>query len=191
MAADSLALSSARSEGLPKVNSSLKGFISLSSPLLARAPPPVAYGYGANVDTPTKLYISNLDYAVSNEDIKELFSELGDIKRYSINYDKSGRSKGTAEVVFSTRSNALAAVKKYNNVHLDGKPMKIELIGTNIETPLPLPPPAIFGFAAPAAYFRVEEDGFGAGVDLVGMVGGMWVAGEGRETLEVGRENAK
>uniref|UniRef100_A0A0E0MIJ5 RRM domain-containing protein n=1 Tax=Oryza punctata TaxID=4537 RepID=A0A0E0MIJ5_ORYPU len=114
--------------------------------------PPTAYGFGTHptpVETGTKLYISNLDYAVSNEDIKELFSEVGHVKRYSINYDKSGRSKGTAEVVFSRKSDALAAVKRYNNVQLDGKPMKLELIGINIE---PLPP-AIFGFAAPAGYF--------------------------------------
>uniref|UniRef100_A0A0D3HQC8 RRM domain-containing protein n=1 Tax=Oryza barthii TaxID=65489 RepID=A0A0D3HQC8_9ORYZ len=114
--------------------------------------PPTAYVHptpAANVETGTKLYISNLDYAVSNEDIKELFSEVGDVKRYSINYDRSGRSKGTAEVVFSRKSDALAAVKRYNNVQLDGKPMKLELIGINIEPP----PPAIFGFAAPAGYF--------------------------------------
>jgi THO complex subunit 4 len=26
-------------------------------------------------------------------------------------------------------------VKRYNNVQLDGKPMKIEIVGTNISTP--------------------------------------------------------
>lgn len=28
----------------------------------------------------------------------------------------------------------MAAVKRYNNVQLDGKPMKIEIVGTNIAT---------------------------------------------------------
>ncbi|XP_047317254.1 THO complex subunit 4B-like [Impatiens glandulifera] len=88
-----------------------------------------------SIETGTKLYISNLDYGVSNEDIKELFSEVGDIKRYGIHYDRSGRSKGTAEVVFSKRQEAVAAVKRYNNVQLDGKPMKTEIVGTNIATP--------------------------------------------------------
>ncbi|KAI3975131.1 hypothetical protein MKX01_038459 [Papaver californicum] len=93
-----------------------------------------------------KLYVSNLDYGVSNEDIKELFSEVGEIQRYSVNYDRSGRSKGTAEVVFVRRSDAAAAVKRYNNVQLDGKPMKIEIVGANIAPPV-FPPvnPAIFG----------------------------------------------
>lgn len=41
-------------------------------------------------------------------------------------------SQGTAEVVFSRWSEALAAVKRYDNVQLDGKPMKIDIVGPNI-----------------------------------------------------------
>uniref|UniRef100_A0A1J3CVC4 THO complex subunit 4B n=1 Tax=Noccaea caerulescens TaxID=107243 RepID=A0A1J3CVC4_NOCCA len=92
---------------------------------------------GSSIETGTKLYISNLDYGVSNEDIKELFSEVGDLKRYGIHYDRSGRSKGTAEVVYSRRGDALAAVKRYNNVQLDGKLMKIEIVGTNLSAQAP------------------------------------------------------
>lgn len=29
----------------------------------------------------------------------------------------------------------MAAIKRYNNVQLDGKPMKLELVGTNIPAP--------------------------------------------------------
>ncbi|XP_038694924.1 THO complex subunit 4A-like isoform X2 [Tripterygium wilfordii] len=97
----------------------------------------VQAGGASSIETGTKLYISNLDYGVSNEDIKELFSEVGDLKRYAIHYDRSGRSKGTGEVVFSRRADAVAAVKRYNNVQLDGKPMKTEIVGTNISTPAP------------------------------------------------------
>ncbi|GJN31067.1 hypothetical protein PR202_gb19422 [Eleusine coracana subsp. coracana] len=103
------------------------------------------------IETGTKLYISNLDFGVSTEDIKELFSELGDLKRYSINYDRSGRSKGTAEVVFARRADAVAAVKKYNNVQLDGKPMKIEIVGTNTPTAAAAPPVTNGGLARNAA----------------------------------------
>ncbi|KAI8556380.1 hypothetical protein RHMOL_Rhmol05G0248400 [Rhododendron molle] len=52
-------------------------------------------------------------------------------------------SYGMAEVVFSQRKDAEAAVKRYNNVQLDGKPMMIEILGTNIATPATLPPPTI------------------------------------------------
>ncbi|KAF7064881.1 hypothetical protein CFC21_071093 [Triticum aestivum] len=146
------------------------------------------------VETGTKLYISNLDYNVSNEDIKELFAEVGDLKRYSINYDKSGRSKGTAEVIFSRKSDALAALKRYNNVQLDGKPMKIEVIGTNIEAPPP--PPAIFTLNTPTIgnFIPSYSGGRGRGGDGGrgwprgrGGFGGRSAAGRGRGRGDVGR----
>lgn len=43
--------------------------------------------------------------------------------------------QGSAEVVYARRSDAFAALKRYNNVQLDGKPMKIEIIGVNAEMP--------------------------------------------------------
>ncbi|XP_078429489.1 THO complex subunit 4C-like [Wolffia australiana] len=79
----------------------------------------------------TKLYVSNLDYGVSNEDIKELFSEIGQLRRSTLHFDQNGRSIGSAEVVFVRRSDAVAALKRYNNVQLDGKAMKIEILGVD------------------------------------------------------------
>jgi RNA recognition motif-containing protein len=46
--------------------------------------------------------------------------------------------QGTAEVVFALQTDALAAIKRYNNVQLDGKPLKIELVGDNVITPVPV-----------------------------------------------------
>merc|ERR1712226_662689 len=51
----------------------------------------------------TKLYVSNLDFGVSNQDIKELFSEFGPMVRYGVNHSTAGRSVGTAEVIFKNR----------------------------------------------------------------------------------------
>lgn len=45
-------------------------------------------------------------------------------------------TQGSAEVVFARRSDAFQALKRYNNVQLDGKPMKIEIIGVNAEIPI-------------------------------------------------------
>ncbi|KAJ7568108.1 hypothetical protein O6H91_01G018700 [Diphasiastrum complanatum] len=93
-------------------------------------------GKAAGIETGIKLYISNLEYGVSNEDVKELFSEVGELKHCSINYDRIGRSKGTAEVVYTKKEDAISAIKRYNSVQLDGKPMKIEVIGTSISEEL-------------------------------------------------------
>ncbi len=40
----------------------------------------------------------------------------------------SGKSKGTAVIVFERRADAMSAVTKYNNVSLDKQPMRIELV---------------------------------------------------------------
>ncbi|KAH7533788.1 hypothetical protein FEM48_Zijuj04G0169000 [Ziziphus jujuba var. spinosa] len=88
------------------------------------------------VEIGTKLYVSNLDNGVTNEDIRELFAEIGDLRRYAVHYDKNGRPSGSAEVVYTRRSDAFAALKRYNNVLLDGKPMKIEIVGANPGMPI-------------------------------------------------------
>ncbi|KVI09789.1 Nucleotide-binding, alpha-beta plait [Cynara cardunculus var. scolymus] len=90
------------------------------------------------MELPTRILSHELHTHVVH--LQVLFSDVGELKRYSIHYDRSGRSKGTAEVVYMRQPDAVAAMKRYNNVLLDGKPMKLELVGINIFTPVPIPP---------------------------------------------------
>lgn len=48
--------------------------------------------------------------------------------------------QGTAEVVFLHKTDALAAIKRYDNIRLDGKPLKIDFVGANILIPAVVQP---------------------------------------------------
>jgi THO complex subunit 4 len=54
---------------------------------------------------------------------------VGRVKKSGLNFNEHGKSKGTAEVIYASRADALKAIKTYNGVKLDGKPLRIDLVG--------------------------------------------------------------
>lgn len=76
----------------------------------------------------TKLFVSNLHWEVTPEDVKELFQTVAPVLSHAVHFDNSGRSEGTAEVVFKTRAQAVLAQNQYSGVKLDNREIQIDLI---------------------------------------------------------------
>nr|GLL20834.1 THO complex subunit 4A-like [Ipomoea trifida] len=86
---------------------------------------------------------------------KTLFSEIGHLQNFGIHYDRTGRSMGTGEVVFFRRSDAMAAMRTFHNVPLDGRPIKIDEVGVHVEiAPAPVPLPRLFLGSLPITPFQ-------------------------------------
>jgi len=85
-----------------------------------------------SIETGTRVHIENLEYTVTEENLQEIFERIGYVKKAVVHYDKSGRSEGTAEVTFERKTDALTAVKRYDGVEIDGKPVRLTLLGSNL-----------------------------------------------------------
>jgi len=71
-----------------------------------------------------KLYIGSLDYAVTADQLKELFSEAGTVVDSVVISDKySGRSKGFGFVEMSSKEEAKKAIEKFNEKDFQGRKM--------------------------------------------------------------------
>ena len=73
-------------------------------------------------DSGIRLQVTNLEGTVSQEDLSELFGDIGPLKRVRV------PTPGTAEILFCNKEDAERAVDVYHNRQLDGKPMKCSLM---------------------------------------------------------------
>jgi len=72
------------------------------------------------------LYVGNLAYSVTEEDLKDVFSEFGELESVNIIKDKySGQSKGFGFVEMPDNSEADKAIKALNGSQLKGRPIKV------------------------------------------------------------------
>ncbi len=73
-----------------------------------------------------KLYVGNLLYEISDEDLKELFAQAGNVVSANvIRYHDSGRSKGFAFVEMETEEAAQSAMDTLNGQDFKGRKLVV------------------------------------------------------------------
>ena len=73
-----------------------------------------------------KLYVGNLSYNTSQEQLMTLFSEAGEVKEVNVITDRdTGRPKGFAFVEMATEEAAQAAISRFNNYSLDDRNLTV------------------------------------------------------------------
>jgi RNA recognition motif-containing protein len=75
-----------------------------------------------------KLYVGNLSYTTTEEDLRTLFSQAGNVAAVTLIKDRdSGRSKGFAFVEMSTQAEAEEAIKMLNGKNYGERELKVNI----------------------------------------------------------------
>jgi len=74
----------------------------------------------------TKLYVGNLAFQTTSQELQELFAQAGTVESASVVEDRdTGRSRGFAFVEMSTKEEATAAIEQFNGKELGGRALKV------------------------------------------------------------------
>lgn len=75
-----------------------------------------------------KLYVGNLNYASTEQELNSLFGEYGAVQEVFIPKDKmTGRARGFAFVTYTENDAAENAVNALNGVEFGGRPLKVNI----------------------------------------------------------------
>ena len=82
------------------------------------------------------IYVGNLTYGATENDLRNLFGEYGTVTKVSIITDKmTGKSKGFAFVEMENDADGQNAIDELNGADLQGRNLKINLARPREERP--------------------------------------------------------
>ena len=72
------------------------------------------------------VYVGNLPYSVSNDELASLFGECGTVSSAKVICDRAtGRSKGFGFVEMEQDNEVNSAIEKFNGFDLGGRPLRV------------------------------------------------------------------
>ncbi|CEJ93421.1 Putative RNA-binding domain-containing protein [[Torrubiella] hemipterigena] len=96
------------------------------------APPPAPNPFTDHATSGTEkgdiIYVRNLPWSTSNEDLIELFTTIGKVEQAEIQYEPSGRSRGSGVVRFDSEDNAETAISKFQGYQYGGRPLNLSFV---------------------------------------------------------------
>jgi len=73
-----------------------------------------------------EIYVGNLPWSVSDQDLADAFKEFGTVDRASVIVERpSGRSKGFGFVTMNDNDEASKAIEALNGADMGGRPLKV------------------------------------------------------------------
>ena len=73
-----------------------------------------------------KLYVGNLSYSTTEEQVRELFSQAGEVDSVALITDRdTGRAKGFGFVEMNTEEGSQEAIKRFNGYSLDNRTLTV------------------------------------------------------------------
>ncbi|KAL3426202.1 RNA-binding protein [Phlyctema vagabunda] len=82
----------------------------------------------AGTERSETIYVRNLPWSTSNEDLVELFTTIGKVEQAEIQYEPNGRSRGTGVVRFDSAENADTAIEKFSGYQYGGRPLGLSFV---------------------------------------------------------------
>jgi RNA recognition motif-containing protein len=74
----------------------------------------------------TKLYVGNLSFNTTENELQELFSQAGPVQEVTLMQDKfTGKSRGFAFVTMTAEADAQTAITKFNGQTVEGRPLTV------------------------------------------------------------------